>query len=67
MKREYAHALLDCAQAGDEVSRLEITRALFATGDMGNDAAVTRVLNVVGAAELETVCANRRAWDGIAA
>lgn len=67
MKREDAHALLDGARAGDDVTTLQIMQALAATGDIGSDTAMTRLLHVVGAAELETVCANRRAWDGIAA
>ena len=67
MKREDAHALLDGARAGDEVTTLQIMQALAATGDIGSSADMTRLLHVVGAAELATVCANRRAWDGIAA
>ena len=70
MKREDAHALLDGARDGDEVTAHQITQALMDTGEIEDDAPIVRIHREAGTWERMSVPALLRPachWDGIAA
>jgi hypothetical protein len=70
MTKSEAHALLNCARAGDDFTPFQITQALAVTGDLEDEFPICRVTRSVGSWERRNVPALlRRAepFDGIAA